>query len=168
MNKSRQCNPSSAELFFRAQSAGRAVELCLNCPLMIDCREAAREGGYHYGVWGGETPEERNAWMAEHHPDPEVREEAAREVERVVRTRERSRVADRNRNARLKQNLLKNPRPASTGQRSGPVVQRDRADQRASQARELLAAGRTPNEVAEELRISRRSLQRYLSRATAA
>ncbi|WP_069883483.1 LuxR C-terminal-related transcriptional regulator [Streptomyces luteocolor] len=37
-----------------------AVDLCLDCPLMIACRDWAREHRQP-GVWGGETDEERTA-----------------------------------------------------------------------------------------------------------
>ncbi|MGW7001332.1 WhiB family transcriptional regulator [Streptomyces sp. NPDC054933] len=37
-----------------------AIELCLDCPLMLACRDWAREHR-EYGIWGAETDEERTA-----------------------------------------------------------------------------------------------------------
>lgn len=55
------------ELFFptfnerpstRARREQRAKQLCARCPAQVDCRAFARSHG-EYGLWGGETDEER-------------------------------------------------------------------------------------------------------------
>lgn len=44
----------------KAKRTAAAVDLCLDCPLMLACRDAGRKGR-EYGVWGAETEEERAA-----------------------------------------------------------------------------------------------------------
>lgn len=49
-----------------------ALELCLDCPLMIACRDWAR-ANRQFGIWGGETDEERTSASAVSHlPAPDV------------------------------------------------------------------------------------------------
>jgi len=38
----------------------RAAEICVNCPVSIDCRDWARQNN-EYGFWGGESEEARAA-----------------------------------------------------------------------------------------------------------
>lgn len=44
----------------RDQRIAEAIDLCLDCPLMITCRDTARAQG-QTGIWGGETDQERRA-----------------------------------------------------------------------------------------------------------
>jgi WhiB family transcriptional regulator, redox-sensing transcriptional regulator len=59
----------TAHLFFapdrerpgrRARRERAARELCATCPVLVSCRDWAREHR-EYGFWGGETEEERTA-----------------------------------------------------------------------------------------------------------
>lgn len=40
-----------------------AVDMCLDCPLMFQCQQFARQSGIEYGVYGGETAAKRNKWL---------------------------------------------------------------------------------------------------------
>lgn len=42
----------------------RAQEICLGCPVMMDCLIHAAFYEINTGIWGGLTPEERDAWAA--------------------------------------------------------------------------------------------------------
>lgn len=42
----------------------RAKEICLGCPVMMDCLTHAIEYGIRTDVWGGMVVEERDAWAA--------------------------------------------------------------------------------------------------------
>ena len=44
----------------RAQREHRAKMICSTCPVILDCRAYARANP-EYGVWGGETEDERHA-----------------------------------------------------------------------------------------------------------
>ena len=53
-----RCNDGSGELtdvFFsqEPQNIARAKRLCLSCPALNPCLEAALERGEPWGVWGG-------------------------------------------------------------------------------------------------------------------
>ncbi|MFC3504493.1 WhiB family transcriptional regulator [Micromonospora krabiensis] len=161
-----QCNPANAEIFFAAQKVDEAVDLCLDCPVMFPCRDLARAEGHVYGVWGGETPDERRAWLVENHPDPEVRAEAARETARIERERERSIIRKREHRAYLRivaaqaGVALNKPVDAES---DGPTIQQVRSRQLATIARQMRAAGADMDEIAEELGATRRTIQRYMS-----
>jgi WhiB family redox-sensing transcriptional regulator len=68
----RQVNP---DVFFHPEgergSARRtrdaaAKEVCLGCPVLVQCREHALRVREPYGVWGAMTEDEREAWYAGH------------------------------------------------------------------------------------------------------
>ena len=42
----------------RERRERRALAICAQCPVMIDCRAAGRLG-HETGIWGGETDEQR-------------------------------------------------------------------------------------------------------------
>ncbi|MEW6155188.1 MAG: WhiB family transcriptional regulator [Actinomycetota bacterium] len=72
------------ELFFgpvneRAEARRRredqARQLCGHCPVTRPCREWARHHG-EYGIWGGETDEDRAAGQLPARPTPSVSEPA--------------------------------------------------------------------------------------------
>lgn len=59
--------PGRTELFFaphaerppaRLRREAAARQVCMRCPVRIDCRDHAREQ-LEYGLWGGETESER-------------------------------------------------------------------------------------------------------------
>lgn len=64
------CRTASPELFFhpegergpaRRRRDERAKELCLQCPVLQECREHALRAHEPYGVWGALTEDERVA-----------------------------------------------------------------------------------------------------------
>ncbi len=56
-----------------------AKTVCLSCPVIRECREHALAVREPYGVWGGLTPEEREALLPPLHPGrPALTEVAAR------------------------------------------------------------------------------------------
>lgn len=68
------CRTSSPEVFFHPEGErgparrwrqARAVAICLQCPVLQQCREHALRVGEPYGVWGGLTEEEREAARVE-------------------------------------------------------------------------------------------------------
>lgn len=162
----RRCSPANADLFFNVRPAAdmaAAVELCLDCPLMIPCRDVGRSEGHMYGVWGAETGEERQNWLAQRHPDPEVREEATRLLVQARRSRESRRQSEPERP--LAALAGSSPaKPESSTWRANAATQ-ERAHQRAASAWRLYRNGSTPHEIAEELGASIRTVQRYLARA---
>lgn len=42
----------------------KAKEICVQCPVMLMCRDAARSRREQYGLWGGETEFERARYLA--------------------------------------------------------------------------------------------------------
>jgi hypothetical protein len=40
-----------------------ASDMCLDCPLMFQCQQFARQSGIEFGVFGGETAAKRNKWL---------------------------------------------------------------------------------------------------------
>jgi WhiB family redox-sensing transcriptional regulator len=67
------CRGADASLFFlpEAERGGRkrrreqaAKAICRRCPVVAQCLQFALETGEPYGVWGGKTPEERDALIA--------------------------------------------------------------------------------------------------------
>ena len=68
------CRTVSPELFFhpegergsaRRRRDERAKRLCLQCPVLEQCRSHALSAREPYGVWGAMTEEERTALLAE-------------------------------------------------------------------------------------------------------
>ncbi len=64
----RACAQADAELFFhphdergaaRRARAEAAKAICRGCPFMLACRDWAHERHEMYGVWGGESEDER-------------------------------------------------------------------------------------------------------------
>ncbi|MFY1620084.1 WhiB family transcriptional regulator [Micromonospora sp. WMMD736] len=163
-----QCTTDDAETFFDARRANDAIDICIDCQVMVQCRDLARAEGHLYGVWGGETPRARLDWLAEHHPDPEVRADAATEAARLERDRQRS--SDANREARARKRAEKaglpyTRPPAEPGSNvvAIPTIHQLRAQRLAQRARQLLRDGVDMDGIAEELGTTRRSVQRYLS-----
>lgn len=70
-----------------ARRVAKAKKVCQTCPVMEKCRDAARQNG-EYGVWGGETDEERYA-AGFFNDDPVIkkrlRADAARQRRREAR-----------------------------------------------------------------------------------
>jgi WhiB family redox-sensing transcriptional regulator len=63
------CAQADPDLFFPISSTGRALEqiakaqaVCAACPVRQPCLEFALEHDLVYGIWGGTTPAERQAW----------------------------------------------------------------------------------------------------------
>lgn len=54
------CAGAEPTLFFpdnaSPQAAARALEICGNCPVRVQCRSYARNAAEPYGIWGGERP----------------------------------------------------------------------------------------------------------------
>lgn len=66
------CTKEDPELFYHPpeERAGTkeartkaAKEICQGCPVKMLCREQARTNREPYGVWGGESEDERTAWL---------------------------------------------------------------------------------------------------------
>jgi WhiB family redox-sensing transcriptional regulator len=55
------CGQADPEAFFpeRGQSAKDAKQVCLACPVRVDCLTWALDNAEHHGVWGGLTEKER-------------------------------------------------------------------------------------------------------------
>ncbi|MBT1258517.1 WhiB family transcriptional regulator [Rhodococcus erythropolis] len=62
------CGDAEASAFFspegerghaRSQRESRAQRICLNCPVLAQCREYALSAGELYGTWGGMTEADR-------------------------------------------------------------------------------------------------------------
>lgn len=160
------CDLSNADNVFFSRHADRtAVELCVECPLMLRCRDQARREGEIWGTWGGETAEERCAWLAENHPDINVRYEAKKQVSEFEQARERDRRA-----AVRRKSVVREPEPVKSrsvqhreARRLDPGSPRLRKmAETAEKVRRLSAGGMSQVAIARELRISDRSVRRYL------
>jgi WhiB family transcriptional regulator, redox-sensing transcriptional regulator len=53
----------------RARRVERAREVCARCPVVEPCRAWARQVEEPYGVWGGESEDERRALLARRRRD---------------------------------------------------------------------------------------------------
>lgn len=53
----------------RARRVNRAKEVCADCPVIEACRDWARRVEEPYGVWGGESEDERRALLARRRRD---------------------------------------------------------------------------------------------------
>jgi WhiB family transcriptional regulator, redox-sensing transcriptional regulator len=67
------CRTADPNLFFcpegergpaRRRREAAAKKVCLSCPVLAECRAHALAVREPYGVWGGMTPEEREARLA--------------------------------------------------------------------------------------------------------
>lgn len=65
------CRTASPEVFFhpegergpaRRRRDERAKQVCGTCPVLLPCREQALSAREPYGVWGGMTEDERQAY----------------------------------------------------------------------------------------------------------
>jgi WhiB family transcriptional regulator, redox-sensing transcriptional regulator len=63
------CAHADPDLFFPISSTGRALPqitkakaICAECPVRRSCLEYALEHDLVHGIWGGTTPEDRQAW----------------------------------------------------------------------------------------------------------
>lgn len=160
----KQCGPDNADLFFNARRTAEAVELCRNCPATLWCRGIARAEGHLHGTWGGETADERRAWLVLHHPDPDIGIAAQAETNRLEYQRGLQRRARANERARRKANVIKE-RPALVSlncNEGEPTSLQKQAGVRADQARQMYKDGGSTNEIAFELGTSKRSVERYL------
>jgi WhiB family transcriptional regulator, redox-sensing transcriptional regulator len=66
------CAQSDPDLFFPISTTGRALEqiakaqaICRGCPVRRPCLEFALEHDLGYGIWGGTTPQDRQAGRRE-------------------------------------------------------------------------------------------------------
>jgi WhiB family redox-sensing transcriptional regulator len=59
----RACNGQDTALFFpeRSESDAPAKTICRRCDYTTECLEWALRTRQAFGIWGGKTPEERNA-----------------------------------------------------------------------------------------------------------
>jgi WhiB family redox-sensing transcriptional regulator len=59
------CKGMDTDIFYKLgkQEVQAAIEICLHCPVMLECRAYAiryeKEYPYRYGIFGGMRPEER-------------------------------------------------------------------------------------------------------------
>ena len=67
-----RCRTSDPELFFspdnergnaRRARQKKAKQICAECPVLQDCRNAAIRSREGFGVWGGMSEDERNALL---------------------------------------------------------------------------------------------------------
>jgi WhiB family transcriptional regulator, redox-sensing transcriptional regulator len=67
-----RCRTSDPELFFspdyergqaRRARLKKAKQICAQCPVLQDCRNAAIRSREGFGVWGGMSAAERNAFL---------------------------------------------------------------------------------------------------------
>ena len=70
------CVHADPDLFFPISSTGRALEqiakakaTCTGCPVRQACLEFALEHDLMHGIWGGTTPDDRQAWRHERRSD---------------------------------------------------------------------------------------------------
>jgi WhiB family transcriptional regulator, redox-sensing transcriptional regulator len=63
------CAQRDPDLFFPISSTGPALEqiakakaICRGCPVQRPCLDFALEHDLGYGIWGGTTPQDRQAW----------------------------------------------------------------------------------------------------------
>ena len=71
------CRDMDLELFFhpdgerdpsRAQRVARAKTICADCPVAAACRSWARQVEEPYGIWGGESEDERRSVLRGRRP----------------------------------------------------------------------------------------------------
>jgi WhiB family transcriptional regulator, redox-sensing transcriptional regulator len=66
-----QCRSSDPdELFVRGAAQRKAVRICQDCPVIVECLVDALDNRIEFGVWGGMTERQRRALVKRH---PEVR-----------------------------------------------------------------------------------------------
>lgn len=55
------CRDADPALFFpeRGESSREAKQVCLSCPVRLECLEYALANGEKFGVWGGKSDKER-------------------------------------------------------------------------------------------------------------
>jgi len=53
-------SPAAERPQTRERREARAREVCVGCPVMVECREFAR-ANHEYGFWGGESEDDRRA-----------------------------------------------------------------------------------------------------------
>lgn len=156
----KNCTVANAALFFDVRRAGQAVELCLDCPLMIPCGRQARATGEMHGVWGAETAEERCAWLVQHHPDEEVRTAAELVISEAERQRNKSRKYRIRTQAKPPSRSVQH-RMAKDGDFKPPRLAA--AQEAARTARRLHGSGQSIGDIASALKVSTRTIERYLS-----
>lgn len=69
------CRNMDSALFFhpdnergaaRTRRTAEAQQICRSCPVVEQCRQHALRAQEPYGVWGGQTEDDRRAWIANH------------------------------------------------------------------------------------------------------
>ncbi|HEY7821436.1 MAG TPA: WhiB family transcriptional regulator [Acidimicrobiia bacterium] len=62
------CKGHPVELFFAKKGGplGEAKEICMSCPVRLDCLQWAVDAGIPFGVFGGRSPRERRALRRGH------------------------------------------------------------------------------------------------------
>lgn len=70
------CTRLDPDLFFPISSTGpalgqiaKAKAICGACPVQRPCLEFALDHHIVHGIWGGTTPQDREAWRRGHHPE---------------------------------------------------------------------------------------------------
>lgn len=67
------CRGVGSDVFFhpdgerhpsRGRRVERAVQVCATCPVVTECRDWAHRAREPYGVWGGESEDERRFLLA--------------------------------------------------------------------------------------------------------
>lgn len=81
------CRVQDPDMWFRTNTEDqlRAKAACFQCPLLDACRTYARDVGVPYGVWGGETAREREAFWRDNGGRPRVWVEQLNEVSEELR-----------------------------------------------------------------------------------
>lgn len=91
----RACRGQEALFLYPLGEKGRVHEernkaaqaVCGQCPFMQACRDHARANRETYGVWGGETEDERTSWLRNHpvvRPKPEPVEPKRKQRPRIT------------------------------------------------------------------------------------
>jgi WhiB family redox-sensing transcriptional regulator len=55
------CRPYPTEMFFpiAGEDTSKAREVCLGCPVSLECLDFALRSGQKHGIWGGTSERER-------------------------------------------------------------------------------------------------------------
>jgi WhiB family redox-sensing transcriptional regulator len=77
------CRGKDNSIFFPGQGQSgkvkQAVEICRQCPVVVDCHDYAMVNSIEDGVWGGSTSEQRKTWLRKELTPAQAWEELALE-----------------------------------------------------------------------------------------